>query len=245
MRALVIEDDVKLRDNISGCLAEAGFEVIGAHDGRSGIDVATQDGIDVAVVDVGLPYVSGIDIIRQVRRAGRAYPVLILTARDGWQSKVEGLEAGADDYLVKPFQKEELVARVKVLLRRSNTQTKSVLQSGPYALDTAAKSVSVNGQPVELTSYEYNLLEHLVTHAGKVLSKDALSNFLYGGDEERDSNVIEVFVRRLRKKLDPDGSISPITTYRGSGYSWEVERPQEERSADKTSGLMANREAVV
>ena len=245
MRALVIEDDVNLRSYISQCLADSGFEIVSAHDGLSGSDVATQAGIDVAVVDLGLPHVSGIDIIRQARKAGQQYPVLILTARDGWQSKVEGLEAGADDYLVKPFQKEELLARVKALLRRSQNNNESLLQSGPYRLDIAAKNVSVDGKPVELTSFEYNLLEHLVRNAGKTLSKDALSDFLYGGHDERDSNVIEVFVRRLRKKLDPDASINPIVTYRGSGYSWAIERQKDEKVPSKVSSFMAHQKAAV
>jgi len=186
--------------------------------------MAEEYPIDIAIVDLGLPKTSGIEIIRKARKGGRSFPVLILTARDGWQSKVEGLEAGADDYLVKPFHKEELLARTRALLRRSGGWSQSTLQSGPISLDTTAKSVSVAGKGVELTSFEYRVLEYLLTHAGKVISKTELTEHLYTEDEERDSNVIEVFIKRLRSKLDPEATLNPITTLRGQGYRWDLPR---------------------
>jgi two-component system response regulator PhoP len=224
MRALVIEDDPDLRSQVAKFLSDEGFAVDTAADGQQGAYMAEEYPADIAVVDLGLPQVSGLDIIRRARKAGRGYPILILTARDAWQTKVEGLEAGADDYLVKPFHKEELLARVRALLRRSGGWAQSQLASGPFVVDTAAKTVTADGRPVELTSYEYRVLEYLLTHAGKVISKTELTEHLYTEDEERDSNVIEVFIRRLRSKLDPQGSLNPITTMRGAGYRWDLSR---------------------
>lgn len=224
MRALVIEDDPDLREQVSKFLSAEGFAVDTAADGQNGAYIAEEYPADIAVIDLGLPGMSGIDLIRQVRKSGRKYPILILTARDGWQSKVEGLEAGADDYLVKPFHKEELLARVRALVRRVGGWAQSQLQSGPYIVDIGAKSVSVDGKPVELTSYEFRVLDYLLTHAGKVISKSELTEHLYTENEERDSNVIEVFIRRLRAKLDPDNHYNPITTLRGSGYRWDLPR---------------------
>jgi len=224
MRALVIEDDAALREQVVGFLADDGFAVDAAGDGDQGRYMAEEYPADVAIVDLGLPGTPGIDIIRRARACGRSYPILILTARDGWQSKVEGLEAGADDYLVKPFHREELLARVRALLRRSGGWASAQLSSGPYVVDTSAKTVSADGKPVELTSYEYRVLEYLVTHAGKVVSKTELTEHLYTENEERDSNVIEVFIRRLRAKLDPANQYNPITTIRGAGYRWDLPR---------------------
>ncbi|HUP92484.1 MAG TPA: response regulator transcription factor [Solimonas sp.] len=224
MRALVIEDDPDLRAQVGKFLQDEGFAVDAAADGTQGAYMAEEYPADVAIVDVGLPGISGIEVIRRARKAGRKYPVLILTARDGWQNKVDGLEAGADDYLVKPFHKEELIARIRALLRRSGGWAQPQMSSGPYVIDTGAKSVVADGKPVELTSFEYRVLEYLLTHAGKVISKSELTEHLYTEDEERDSNVIEVFIRRLRIKLDPDSSYNPITTLRGAGYRWDLPR---------------------
>ncbi|HZR36695.1 MAG TPA: response regulator transcription factor [Nevskia sp.] len=226
MRALVIEDDPQLRQQVSEYLAEEGYAVDAAGDGDEGQYMALEYPIDLAVVDLGLPKTPGLAIIKAVRKAGRKFPILILTARDGWQSKVEGLEAGADDYLVKPFHREELLARARALVRRSGGWTQSLLECGPITLDTTARNVSLSGKPVELTAYEYRVLEYLVMHAGEVVSKSTLTEHLYNEDDERDSNVIEVFVRRLRTKLDPEGSLNPITTLRGSGYRWDLPRSQ-------------------
>src|SRR3569623_512380 len=224
MRALVIEDDAALRAQVTKILEDEGVAVDVAADGEQGLYMAEEYPIDIAIVDLGLPKTSGIEILRKARKGGRSFPVLILTARDGWQSKVEGLEAGADDYLVKPFHKEELPARTRALLRRSGGWSQSTLQSGPISLDTTAKSVSVAGKGVALTSFEYRELEYLLPHAGKVISKTELTEHLYTEDEERDSNVIEVFIKRLRSKLDPEATLNPITTLRGQGYRWDLPR---------------------
>ena len=224
MRALVIEDDAALRAQIAKLLTDEGFAVDLAGDGEQGQYMADEYPLDIAIVDLGLPKTPGIDIIRHARKRGRKFPVLILTARDGWQSKVEGLEAGADDYLVKPFHKEELLSRVRALLRRSGGLAQPKIESGPITVDISAKSVSVNGDTVEVTSFEYRVLEYLLSHAGKVISKTELTEHLYTEDEERDSNVIEVFIKRLRSKLDPEGVLNPITTLRGQGYRWDLER---------------------
>lgn len=224
MRALVIEDDPDLRQQVCGFLADEGFAVDAAPDGEQGLYMATEYPADIAIIDLGLPKTSGIEIIRQVRAGGRNLPILILTARDGWESKVEGLEAGADDYLVKPFHRKELMARTRALLRRAAGWSHSVLNSGPVTLDTSAQSVKVSGTTVDLTAYEYKVLEYLLIHAGEVVSKTALTEHLYAEDDDRDSNVIEVFMRRLRLKLDPDGSLKPIDTLRGRGYRWRLPR---------------------
>ena len=226
MRLLVIEDDDALRESLGRQLAEAGFGVEQAADGREGLYFAMEYPIDLAIVDLGLPEMSGLDVIREVRARGKTYPILILTARDRWQDKVDGLDAGADDYVVKPFQFEEVSARVNALLRRSGGWASSVLSAGPVTLDTARQELKVNSQPVELTSYEYRLIEHLMMRAGEVISKTELTDRLYDQDFERDSNVIEVFIGRLRKKLDPDNSLKPIETLRGRGYRFALERNQ-------------------
>ena len=224
MRVLIVEDDPDLRSQIASTFGDEGFVVETAADGEQGLYMASEYPLDLAVIDLGLPKTSGIDIIRKTRKAGRSFPILILTARDGWQSKVEGLEAGADDYLVKPFHRQELLARARALLRRSGGWATATLSSGPIVLDTSSKSVTASGQQVELTSYEYRVLEYMLTHAGKVISKTELTEHLYNEDAERDSNVIEVFIRRLRSKLDPEGKLNPIATLRGSGYRWDLPR---------------------
>jgi len=224
MRALIIEDDSQLRAQIAQFLSDDGYAVDLAKDGEQGLYMASEFAVDIAIVDLGLPKTSGLEIIQRVRKLGKNYPILILTARDGWQSKVEGLEAGADDYLVKPFHKEELLARSRALLRRSAGWSQALLESGPLILDTGAKQARVDGTDVELTAYEYRVLEYLLLHAGEVVSKTVLTEHLYSEEDERDSNVIEVFIRRLRSKLDPDGKLNPIVTLRGSGYRWDLPR---------------------
>ncbi|TAJ53207.1 MAG: response regulator transcription factor [Nevskiaceae bacterium] len=224
MRILIVEDEPTLRAQIAQAFADEGYVAESAGDGEQGLYMAQEYPIDLAVIDLGLPKLGGVELIRRLRKAGRTVPVLILTARDGWQNKVEGLEAGADDYLVKPFNTPELLARVRALLRRSGGWASATLNSGPYALDTGSKQLQVDGLTVDLTSYEYRVLEYLLTHAGKVISKSELSEHLYSEETERDSNVIEVFIRRLRQKLDPAATINPITTLRGSGYRWDLPR---------------------
>lgn len=223
MRILVIEDEQALREQLAEQLSAQGYVVDAAADGEEGLYFAREFPCDLAIVDLGLPGISGIDVIRTLRAENAAFPVLILTAMGRWQDKVEGLESGADDYLVKPFQPEELLARVRALLRRAAGWTQSTLSCGPLALDLNRQEVRLNGQPVELTAYEYRLLEYLVMHAGEVLSKTRLTEQLYAQDFERDSNVIEVFVGRLRKKLDPDGSLNPLQTVRGRGYRFTLQ----------------------
>lgn len=226
MRLLIIEDDDTLRETLAKQLKAEGFAVEEAADGREGQYQAIEYPIDLAIIDLGLPEISGIDIIRSLRDAGKTYPVLILTARDRWQDKVDGLSAGADDYVVKPFHFEEVNARVSALLRRSGGWASSVLTAGPVALDMSKQDLTVNGTSIELTSFEYKIIEYLMVRAGEVISKTELTERLYDQDFERDSNVIEVFIGRLRKKLDPDNSLKPIETLRGRGYRFALERNQ-------------------
>lgn len=218
MRLLVVEDDRQLRDQLAQGLIGSGFVVDVAGDGREGLYYATEYDYDLAIIDLGLPEIAGIDLVVALREAQRVFPVLVLTARGDWQEKVKALDAGADDYVVKPYQLEEIVARVNALVRRAAGHTNSTLQFGPLQLDLSAKRVMLNGEAVELTAYEYKLLEYLVLHAGKILSKTELTEHLYAQDHDRDSNVLEVFVRRLRQKLDPETSLKPIETVRGQGY---------------------------
>lgn len=224
MRILIVEDDRQLREQLAEAFLSEGYVVETAADGENGLYMAQEYPIDLAVVDLGLPKLTGVELIKKLRKSGKKLPILILTARDVWQSKVEGLEAGADDYLTKPFNTPELLARCRALVRRSGGWASATLVSGQYALDTGAKVLQVDGKTVELTSYEYRVLEYLLTHAGKVISKSTLSEHLYSDEDERDSNVIEVFIRRLRIKLDPEGTVNPITTLRGEGYRWDIAR---------------------
>ena len=224
MRILIIEDEAPLLERVTAQLREQGYAVDTAVDGRNGLYLGQEYPLDAAVVDLGLPDLSGIEVIRRWRAAGRRFPILILTARGRWQDKVEGLEAGADDYLVKPFYMEELLARLRALIRRTGGWTQAVLACGPIALDTGAQQVTLLGQPVDLTAYEYKLLEYLMLHAGTVISKTELTEHLYQEDEDRDSNVLEVLVGRLRRKLDPDRDLNPIETLRGRGYRFRLER---------------------
>lgn len=224
MRILIIEDEDRLREQLQARLKQDGHVVDAAADGEEGLYAAREFPVDIAIVDIGLPKLSGIEVIRKLRAEGRAYPVLILTARGRWQDKVEGLEAGADDYLVKPFEVEELIARLRALVRRAAGWSQSQLQCGPIRLDTTAQTVQVDDRPVELTSYEYRVLEYLMLHTGEVVSKTDLTEHLYAEDDDRDSNVIEVFVGRLRKKLDPDNGLRPIETLRGRGYRFTLAR---------------------
>ena len=193
-----------------------------AADGEDGFYLGRENPFDLAVVDLGLPKLSGIDVIQRWREAGRRFPVLILTARGRWQDKVEGLNAGADDYLAKPFQAEELHARIKALLRRASGVTQPVLRCGPIALNIGARTVQVDNQPLDLTGYEYKVLEYLMLNRGKVVSKTELTEHVYEQDFDRDSNVIEVFIGRLRRKLDPDNRYQPVETLRGRGYRFAL-----------------------
>ena len=214
----MVEDEARLRESLERRLKAQGFVVDLAEDGRVGEFAGLEYPIDLAIVDLGLPGRDGMELIRAWRAAGRSFPILVLTARDRWQDKVEALQAGADDYVTKPFNHEELDARLRALLRRSGGWSHSTLRSGTVELDTRSQAVKVDGRPVELTAFEYRLIEYLMLHAGEVISKAELADKLYHEDMERDSNVIEVFVGRLRRKLDPDGTARPIETLRGRGY---------------------------
>jgi two-component system response regulator PhoP len=218
VRALVLEDEPALRESLVQRLRGEGFVVDAAADGVEGEYAGREYPIDVAIVDLGLPGRSGLEVIRAWRGAAKSFPVLVLTARDRWQEKVEALQSGADDYVTKPFQFEEVLARVQALLRRSGGWSQAVQRCGDIELDTRAQQVTVAGAPVELTAFEYRLLEYLMLRAGQVVSKTELTEKLYEQDFERDSNVIEVFVGRLRRKLDPEGTRQPIETLRGRGY---------------------------
>jgi two-component system response regulator PhoP len=222
MRLLVIEDETSLRRQLCEQLRAAGYGVDDAANGKDGLLHGREYPIDLAVVDIGLPDLSGIEVIRAWRKQDKRFPVLILTARGRWQDKVEGLEAGADDYLVKPFHFEELLARVNALLRRAAGLAQPVVTCGPIMLDTAAQAVRVEKRALELTAYEYKVLEYLILHAGEVVSKTTLTEHVYDQDFDRDSNVIEVFIGRLRKKLDPDDRFRPIETLRGRGYRFTL-----------------------
>lgn len=223
MRILVVEDEASLRAQLETQLRKAGYAVDSAADGADGFFLGRENPIDLAVVDLGLPKLSGIEVIQRWRAAGRVFPVLILTARGRWQDKVEGLNAGADDYLAKPFQAEELEARINALLRRAAGVAKPVLRCGPITLDLSARSVLVDDLPLELTAYEYKVLEYLMLHRGKIISKTELTEHVYDQDFDRDSNVIEVFIGRLRRKLDPDNRYQPVETLRGRGYRFALE----------------------
>lgn len=224
MRILVVEDEQALREALHRDLTAAGFNVDLAADGEEGLFAGTEYPIDVAVIDLGLPKLPGLELIRRLRAKDKHFPVLILTARDRWQDKVEGLDAGADDYVAKPFHFEEVLARLQALLRRSGGWATSSLACGPIVLDTRGQTVSVEGRPVELTTFEYRILEHLMLKAGEVISKTDLTEQLYEQDYDRDSNVIEVFIGRLRRKLDPEDHIKPIETLRGRGYRFVLPR---------------------
>jgi two-component system response regulator PhoP len=218
MRLLVVEDEITLCEQIQHYLAGKGFAVDVAHSGSDGYFMGTEYPVDAAVIDIGLPDFSGIELIKRLRKNKITLPILILTARSRWQEKVEGLEAGADDYLVKPFHYEELLARINALIRRSAGVAHPVLSHDNIELDTVAQEVTVSGVPLDLTAYEYKVLEYLMFRKGELISKSVLTAHIYDEDFDRDSNVIEVFIGRLRKKLDPDGTRKPIETLRGRGY---------------------------
>ena len=222
MRLLLVEDDEALRRGLARRLEADGYRVDPAVDGEDGLFQAREYPVDLAIVDLGLPKLSGLQVVQSLRADGRMIPILILTARGSWQDKVAGLEAGADDYLVKPFEYPELVARIKALLRRSLKATSDVLTLGPIAVDFSAQSALLNGAVIELTAFEYRLLEYLVRERARVVSKQELSDYLYPHDEDRDSNVLEVLIGRLRRKLDPDGTSVPIETLRGRGYRFTL-----------------------
>ncbi|MCP8686276.1 response regulator transcription factor [Marinobacterium sedimentorum] len=222
MKVLIVEDDKDLRRQLKTALESRGYTVEESADGEDAAFMGVEYPYDLAVVDLGLPKLSGVEVIRRWRAEQKLFPVLILTARGDWQDKVEGLEAGADDYLVKPFHVEELMARLNALVRRAAGHATPVMRFGPIALDTSGRVVTLEDRPVKLTSYEFRTLEYLILNAGKTISKTELTEHLYHQDFDRDSNVLEVFIRRLRQKLDPDQTLQPITTVRGLGYRFDL-----------------------
>lgn len=214
MRILVVEDDLDLNRQISNALEDCGYVVDKAYDGEEGHFLGDTEPYDAVVLDIGLPQKDGISVIEEWRRSGRTMPVLMLTARDRWSDKVQGIDAGADDYVAKPFHMEEVLARIRALVRRSAGIASNEIEIGPVRLDTAGSKVTVDGMALKLTSHEFRLLSYLMHHQDKVISRTELTEHLYDQDFDRDSNTIEVFVGRLRKKLPKD----MIQTVRGLGY---------------------------
>lgn len=225
MRVLIVEDEPNLRQQLHATLTGAGYAVDQAADGEEGLFLGSTEEYDAIILDLGLPEIDGLTVLDRWRRDGRTTPVLVLTARDSWSDKVAGLDAGADDYLAKPFQSEELIARLRALIRRASGNASAELTAGDIRLDTRSGKVTKAGDPVKLTAQEYKLLSYLLHHKGKVVSRTELIEHIYDQDFDRDSNTIEVFVTRIRKKLGAD----VITTIRGLGYS--LDDPAEARTA--------------
>ena len=226
MRLLLVEDDLELQANLKQHLLDAHYSIDVASDGEEGLFQALEYNYDAAIIDVGLPKLNGIALIRSVREQERDFPILILTARDSWQDKVEGLDAGADDYLTKPFHPQELVARLKALIRRSAGKASPLIYNGPFSLNTSSLEVRKGEELVNLSGSEYKLFEFVMLHQGEVKSKTVLTEHIYDQDFDLDSNVIEVFIRRLRKKLDPDNQYNLIETLRGQGYRLKALTPE-------------------
>ena len=214
MRVLLVEDEAVLRSQLRQTLEQAGYAVDEAADGQTALHLGSTEPVDAVVLDLGLPGLDGLTVLQRWRAQGRAMPVLILTARDSWHEKVAGIDAGADDYLAKPFHTEELLARLRALVRRSHGLASPLLQQGDITLDTRTGTVTLNGAKVSLTAHEYRLLAYLMHRAGQVVSRTELTEHLYAQDFDRDSNTVEVFVARLRRKLGAD----LIETVRGMGY---------------------------
>ena len=214
MRILLVEDEPTLRAQLRVGLVEAGYAVDEADNGRDAHFIGDTESFDAVILDLGLPVLDGLTVLKRWRDAGRSMPVLILTARDNWHEKVSGIDAGADDYLIKPFHMEELLARLRALIRRASGLASPVLQHGALAIDTRSSRVTVDGQIVTLTSHEYKVLEYLMHRPGAIVTRTELTEHIYSQDFDRDSNTIEVFVGRLRKKLPPE----LIETVRGLGY---------------------------
>ncbi|MFT6733946.1 MAG: two-component system response regulator PhoP [Polaribacter sp.] len=218
MKILIVEDEKNIRESLVSAFKSQGFATESASDGNEGLHIAQEYPIDIAVVDIGLPGISGLKMIELIRAEGLKIPIIVLTARDSWQDKVEGLSTGADDYMAKPFQFEELLARCNALLRRTAGFATPKIKFANIELDTMAQLVNRDGQNIELTAYEYKVIEYLFMNPQKVVSKTELTEHIYEQDFDRDSNVLEVFIGRLRKKIDPEQSVKLIQTQRGKGY---------------------------
>ncbi|MDH5736834.1 MAG: response regulator transcription factor [Gammaproteobacteria bacterium] len=221
-RVLLVEDDDTLRTQVEELLRQKLYKVDATDNGQEGLYLGEKYIFDIAIIDLGLPKMNGMEVITRLRQAGKEFPILVLTARADWKDKVEGLAAGADDYLVKPFHVQELLARMQALMRRASGKFKTEIRFDYLCMDTRSRQVRVDDQPIELTAYEYKLLEYMMMRPGQVVSKAELTEHIYEQDFDRDSNVIEVFIGRLRKKIDPDGRYLPIDTVRGQGYRLSV-----------------------
>lgn len=222
MRLLLIEDEPQLLQSLQRQLEAEHYQTDIASDGEEGYFIASEYPLDAAIIDLGLPKLSGIDVIKKLRSDGQTLPILILTARNKWQEKVEGLEAGADDYLTKPFQFEELLARLKALLRRSAGQTDHLIRAKNLTLNPNTQQLSINNEFLSITAFEYKVLEYLARHPSEAISKTRLADYLYPHEDDRDSNVIEVIVGRLRKKLMAHGIKHGIETLRNRGYRFTL-----------------------
>ena len=214
MRVLIVEDEPTIASQLAASLGQAGYAVDRADNGVDALALGGNEPVDAVILDLGLPRIDGLTVLKKWRAAGRTMPVLILTARDNWHEKVAGIDAGADDYLAKPFHMEELLARLRALIRRAGGHASAELACGELRLDTRAGRVSVGGEPLTLTSHEYRVLDYLMHHPGQIVSRSDLIEHIYAQDFDRDSNTVEVFIARLRKKL-PEGAIE---TVRGLGY---------------------------
>ena len=214
MRVLIVEDEPTLASQLAAALGQAGYAVDRADNGVDALALGSNEPVDAVILDLGLPRIDGLTVLKKWRAAGRTMPVLILTARDNWHEKVAGIDAGADDYLAKPFHMEELLARLRALIRRAGGHASAELACGELRLETRAGRVSVGGEPLTLTSHEYRVLDYLMHHPGQIVSRSDLIEHIYAQDFDRDSNTVEVFIARLRKKL-PEGAIE---TVRGLGY---------------------------
>lgn len=221
MKILIVEDDLNLQQQLCQGLTKEGYQCQGANDGLEGYYQASEYSYDLAIIDLGLPKIDGLELISKLRKEGCQLPILVLTARGGWKAKVEGLESGADDYMEKPFHIEELVARSRALLRRATGHTTQLIL-GPVILDTESQQVTVSEQLIELTAFEYKILEYMMRRPSEVISKTRLTEHLYDQDFDRDSNVVEVLVARLRKKFSIKEGFNPITTLRGRGYQFNA-----------------------
>ncbi|MGF1456681.1 MAG: response regulator transcription factor [Alphaproteobacteria bacterium] len=221
MRILIVEDEEALADELAQVLTASGYAVDRAGDGEEGHFLGDTEPYDAVILDLGLPMLDGLSVLERWRRDGRTMPVLILTARDRWRDKVAGMDAGADDYVTKPFHTEEVLARLRALLRRAAGHASAEIVSGGLRLDTRTARVTLNGAPLKLTSMEYRLLAYLMHHGGRVISRTELTEHLYQQDYDRDSNTLEVIVGRLRKKVGAES----ISTVRGLGYRFEIEAP--------------------
>lgn len=222
MRILIVEDEQLLRENLAQYLQSKGYVTQSAKDGDEGLFYGTEYEFDAAIIDLGLPKLTGIELIQALRKSEKSYPIIILTAQGQWQDKVSGLEAGADDYITKPYHNEELAARLNAVIRRYGGWSQALLQAGPIELNSTTQEVKVSNSPIELTAFEYKVLQYLMLNPGKVVSKMELTEHIYQQDFDRDSNVIEVFVGRLRKKIDPSNEFKFIETLRGRGYRFQA-----------------------